>query len=91
MSAEDPELICPFCFTLFQAGVLDEEVPLCRECNALGRAIIAEPVSEFLTGVSRNELERVRSSWNERMDNWQAERGRILSNLDNILRIYFPI
>lgn len=91
MSSDLPELICPFCFTLFPAGVLDEEVPLCRECNALGRSIVTEPLEEFLGSVSMIELEKLRSSWTERMDNWQVERERILVNLDIIMQKYFPL
>jgi len=90
LSSELPELICPFCFTLFPAGVLEEEVPLCRECNGLGRAIITEPLKEFLGSVSLIELENIRSSWTERMDNWQVERERILANLDIITQKYYP-
>jgi hypothetical protein len=70
---------------------LDEEVPLCRECNALGRSIVTEPLEEFLGSVSMIELEKLRSSWTERMDNWQVERERILVNLDIIMQKYFPL
>jgi hypothetical protein len=84
------ELICPFCFATFQDGVLDADLPICRECNPAGRMIEAEPLDEFLKKYSKIDLEGVRISWEERKDMWQVERTRILANLNKILLEYYP-
>lgn len=82
-------LICPFCFTIYPVGVLDEDVPICRECNPAGRMIEAEPLEEFLKVYSKSDLEAVRGSWDEKKDMWQVERSRILANLNKILSEYY--
>ena len=47
-------LICPFCFETFPPGVLDDDLPICRECNPAGRMIEAEPLEEFLHKLLQN-------------------------------------
>jgi len=83
-------LICPFCFATFPPGVLEDDLPVCRECNPAGRMIEAEPLEEFLINYSKTDLETVRKSWEERKDMWQVERSRILANLNKVLSEYYP-
>ena len=83
-------LICPFCFAEFEEGVLDVDLPICRECNPAGRMIEAEPMDLFLHRISKVDLEAVRVSWTTRIDMWQVERARILANLDRLLSKYYP-
>jgi len=82
-------LICPFCFAAFENGVLDDDFPICRECNPAGRMIEAEPMDDFLNSYSKLDLEAVRVSWSDRKDMWQVERSRILANLDKVLSEYY--
>lgn len=82
-------LICPFCFATFEEGVLDEDLPVCRECNPAGRMIEAEPLDSFLTKYSRLDLEGVLATWEKKQDMWKVERSRILSNLTKIIREYY--
>ncbi len=83
-------LICPFCFEIFQDGVLDENLPICRECNAAGRMIEAEPIFSFIERYPKADIEKVQSSWEARKDMWQVESTRILANIQLFLQEYFP-
>ena len=88
MSSDD--LICPFCFTIFTAGALDPDIPICRECNTFGRAIIVEPLPEFTGNTTRPQLEAMRDTWQKRSQFLEDERNLVLRNIQNVLNLHYP-
>jgi hypothetical protein len=85
--AHENDLICPFCFTIFPEGALDPDVPICRECNTFGRAVVVESYPEFTSSVKMAEVEAIRQSWEGRAHFLEAERELILRNIDVFLAI----
>jgi hypothetical protein len=77
--------ICPFCFTVYPPGVLDPDVPVCRECNTFGRAIILEDYLEFKASTSVEQVKSIRQSWLDRSQFLEAERELVLKNIDEYL------
>lgn len=83
--AQEHDQICPFCFTIYPEGVLDPEVPVCRECNAFGRAMILEDYGEFIQATPLAQVEAIQKSWLERGQFLEAEREMVLKNIQHIL------
>jgi hypothetical protein len=84
------DLICPFCFTIYPEGVLDPDMPVCRECNFFGRAIIVENYLEFLSGITLGQIESIRTNWQQRNQLLEAEREMVLKNIDSLLDLIRP-
>ena len=83
--SHEHDQICPFCFTIFPPGVWDPDVPVCRECNAFGRAIILEDYTEFVANTSISRVEAIRQNWAARENFLEDEREMILRNIDSFL------
>ena len=84
------DLICPFCFTIYPEDVLDPDMPVCRECNFFGRAIIVENFPEFLSGITPAQIEAIRKNWQQREYLLEAEREMVLKNIDTLLDLIKP-
>jgi len=82
----DPEeKICPFCFTEYAPGVLDDDYPFCRECSNFGRSIFVERTAEFLAHVNVIELQSLLKSWLGRDKFLEAEKSMITGNLERLI------
>lgn len=81
----ESDSICPFCFTIYQSGELEPDVPVCRECNTFGRAIIIENFNEFIASAPVASLQAIRQNWMDRKQFLEAERALVLKNLDSLL------
>ena len=81
----ESDQICPFCFTIYPPGVLEPDVPVCRECNTFGRAIIIEEYPEFIASAPVASLEAIRQNWLNRQQFLEAERNLVLGNLETLL------
>ena len=79
------EKICPFCFTVFAPGVLDDDYPFCRECNNFGRSIFVETSEEFLTHTRISELQKLLENWQTREKFLEAEKTMIVENLLSLI------
>ena len=84
------ELICPFCFTIFPEGALDPDVPVCRECNTYGRAMIVESLQEFIKDTPRQQIVTIKESWQKRSQFLEDERTLVLDNIETLLKMHFP-
>lgn len=83
--AQEQDQICPFCFTIYPSGTLDPDVPVCRECNTFGRAMILVEYSEFRQTTSLAQLNQIRQTWFHRSNFLEAEREMVLTNLDYLI------
>ncbi len=82
---EPGEKICPFCFTVFAPGVLDDDYPFCRECGNFGRSILVEPTEEFIAQTKESELQALLESWYSREKFLDAEKSMITGNLEKLI------
>ncbi len=83
--SHDQDLICPFCFTIYTPGIIDPDMPVCRECNAFGRAVIVESYPEFAQSTPVAQVEMIHKSWQGRAQFLEAERSMILANIEAYL------
>lgn len=83
--AHESDQICPFCFTIYPPGVIDPDVPVCRECKTFGRAIIIEDFPEFIASAPIDSLVSIRKNWQDRQQFLEDERNLVLKNLDALL------
>ena len=79
------EKICPFCFTVYAPGVLDDDYPFCRECSNFGRSIFVETEEEFLAHTNLADLVSLLGNWQSRQHFLEAEKGMIETNLHKMI------
>jgi hypothetical protein len=81
----DYQTICPFCFRVYQPGDMDDDYPMCRDCNLEGRSIMVDGLDSFTSQIDLSELTSLKTEWTRREDFVVIQRNRILSNLDQLI------